>query len=99
MLKDYIGKKVVVRGIQSGVYFGTLKERNGQEVELTNCRNIWSWQGANNLLQIAAEGVKRPNDCRISMAVEDIVFTDIVEIIPLTDAAIVNLEGVAEWKY
>lgn len=99
MLKDYIGKKVVVRGIQSGVYFGTMVNADGQEVELKNCRNIWCWSGANNLLEIAAEGVKRPNNCQISIPVENVVFTDIVEVVPLTEAAIASLEGVAEWKY
>ena len=99
MLKDYIGKKVVVRGIQSGVYFGTMENAEGQEVELKNCRNIWSWAGANNLLEIAAKGVKRPNDCRISVPVENIVFTDIVEVVPLAEAAITNLEAIKEWKF
>lgn len=99
MLKDYIGKKVVVRGIQSGVYFGTMMNAEGKEVELENCRNIWYWYGANNLLEIAAEGVKRPNDCKISVSVENVVFTDIVEVAPLTETAIFNLEAIEEWKY
>ena len=97
-MTDLTGKKVVVRGIQSGVYFGTLADRNGQEVELTNCRNIWSWSGANNLHQIAMEGVDTANSC-ISIAVDSITFTDIVEIIPLDEKAINNLEGAPVWKY
>lgn len=99
MTNEMIGKKVVVRGIQSGVYFGTLAERNGQEVKLTNCRNVWYWSGANSLMQLAAEGVKRPNNSNITITVDEIVFLDIVEIIPLTDAAIKNLEAVEEWKF
>lgn len=98
MTNEMIGKKVVVRGIQSGVYFGTLAERDGQEVKLMNCRNIWYWSGANSLMQLAAEGVKRPNDCNITMTVNELVLLDIVEIIPLTDMAIKNLEAVSEWK-
>lgn len=39
-MTNFNRKKVVVRGIQSGVFFGTLVDRNGQEVELSNCRNI-----------------------------------------------------------
>jgi len=99
MLKDYIGKKVVVRGIQSGVYFGIMANGEGQEVELTNCRNIWQWHGANNLLEVSASGVKCPNDCRISVPVESVVFTDIVEVVPITNAAIANLEAIEEWKF
>lgn len=97
-MTNLAGKKVVVRGVQSGVYFGTLADRNGQEVELTNCRNIWSWSGANNLHQIAMEGVDTANSS-ISMAVDSLIFTDIVEIIPLNEKAIINLEGAPIWKY
>lgn len=56
-MTDLKGKKVVVRGIQSGVFFGTLEDRNGPEVELHNCRNIWNWRGAANLNQIAVDGI------------------------------------------
>lgn len=96
---DYTGKVVIVRGIQSGVYYGTLVSREGQEVELSNCRNIWYWSGANNLLELANEGVKNPADSKISVAVDSIVLTDIVEIIPCTQAAIDNLGGVEPWRY
>lgn len=30
-----IGKKVIIRGDRSGVFFGTLAESNGREVRLT----------------------------------------------------------------
>lgn len=96
---DYTGKKVIARGIQSGVYYGTLVSREGQEVELSDCRNIWFWSGANNLLQLANEGAKRPENSKISVAVDSIVLTDIVEILPCTQAAIDNLGGVPEWRY
>lgn len=33
-------KKVIVRGDRSGVFFGTLVERNGREVKLANCRRL-----------------------------------------------------------
>lgn len=33
-MKSYIGKKVLVRGIQSGVYFGELGSQDKQEVEM-----------------------------------------------------------------
>ena len=47
---DLKGKKVIARGINSGVFFGTLVDKNGQEVELKECRNIWNWTGATCLL-------------------------------------------------
>ena len=96
---DYTGRKVIARGIQSGVYYGTLVSREGQEVELSNCRNIWYWRGANNLLDIANYGVAEPAESKISVAVDSIVFTDIIEIIPCTQEAIDNLGGIEPWTY
>ena len=42
----YEGKYVLVRGDRSGVFAGTLKAKDGREVELTECRRIWYWAGA-----------------------------------------------------
>lgn len=93
------GTKVVVRGIDSGVFFGTLIDRNGQEVELHNCRNIWDWEGAANLNQIAVDGIGNLEHSRISMMAVDIMtLTDICEIIPLSEKAINNLEGARPWR-
>lgn len=46
-MKSYIGKKVLVRGIQSGVYFGELVSRDKQDVEMKNARNLWAWERPN----------------------------------------------------
>lgn len=97
-MTNYNGKKVIVRGIQSGVFFGILVDRNGQEVELKDCRNIWSWEGATNLNQIAVDGIKELNKSRISMVVNSIILTDICEIIPLSEKAIINLESAEQWR-
>ena len=98
-MKNYYGEKVLVRGIQSGVYFGTLVERNGQEVEMKDVRNIWRWEGANTLLDLAENGVARPNSCKFSNKVDSLVLTDVCEIVPCSDKAIANIEGVSEWTY
>ena len=57
-----INKKVIVRGDRSGVFFGTLAEREGMEVKLVNCRRLWYWEGAASISQIAMEGVKKPRE-------------------------------------
>ena len=90
----------MVRGIQSGVFFGTLKDINGQTVELSNARNIWRWEGAANLNQIAVDGVNTDerSSTRISMAVDTLVLTDLCEIIPLSEKAESILEEAPVWK-
>lgn len=95
---DLKGKKVIVRGDRSGVFYGTLADRNGQEVELSNCRRIWYWDGAASISQLAAEGVKKPKNCKFTMNVESIVITDAIEIIPCTEDAIKSIEEVSVWK-
>lgn len=98
-MTNLTGKKVVVRGIQSGVFFGTLESIDGQAVELSNARNIWRWAGAANLNQIAMDGVDTAsNYTRISMTVDTLVLTDICEIIPLSEKAESILGGALVWR-
>ena len=93
-----IGKKVIIRGDRSGVEFGELVEQNGNEVTLKNARRLWYWEGAASISQIAMEGVKYPEDCKFTVAVNEIIITDVIEIIPCTEEAIKNLESVKVWK-
>ena len=98
-MKNYEGKKVLVRGIQSGVYFGELVSQDKQEVEMKDVRNLWRWEGANTLLDVAENGVSKPNSCKFSNNVNSLVLTDVCEIVPCSDKAIANIEGVTEWTY
>ena len=91
-------RKVIIRGDRSGVFFGTLKEKNGTEVKLADCRRLWSWNGAASISQIALEGVKKPDSCKFTVTVPEIVITDAIEIIPCTEEAVKSVEGVPEWK-
>lgn len=93
-----IGKKVIVRGDRSGVFFGTLAERNGREVRLANCRRLWYWDGAASNFQLATEGVKRPENCKFTVTIEEIEILDAIEVLPCTDKAVKNIEEVASWK-
>lgn len=97
-MENMINKKVIVRGDRSGVFFGTLVERNGREVVLENCRRIWYWEGAASISQLAAEGTKKPSECKFTISVRSIAILDAIEIIPCSNAAICSIEGVKEWK-
>ena len=98
MMKDIMNKKAIVRGDSSGVFFGTITAKEGQEVRLENCRRLWYWDGAASISQIALEGVKRPNQCKFTVVVSSIIITDVIEIIPCTDKAIQNIEKVSVWE-
>ena len=93
-----IGKKVIIRADRAGVFYGTLKEKNGSEVTLADCRRLWCWYGAASISQLAVEGTKRPNDCKFTLAVPIISILGVIEIIHCTDEAIKSIEEVDVWK-
>ena len=97
-MKEYIGKKVIIRGNRSGVEFGTLVAQEGQEVTLKNARRIWYWDGAASLSQLAKDGTSKPENCKFTVFVDSITILDAIEIIPCTVKAIKSIEGVKEWK-
>ena len=91
-------KKVIIRGDRSGVFFGTLVERNGQEVKLINCRRLWYWAGAASLSQLAVDGTQNPDECKFTVIVLEIEVLDAIEIIPCSEKAIESIESVPIWK-
>lgn len=97
-MERFVNKKVIVRGDRSGVFFGTLVEKNGREVTLENCRRLWYWDGAATISQLAVDGTQRPNECRFTVSVNNIIILDAIEIIPCTEDAISSIEGVKEWR-
>ena len=99
MGKNYNEEYCVVRGYRSGVFAGNVVSRNGQEVLIKNVRRIWYWDGANSLSQLAKEGVKRPENCKFTVIVDEAEILDAIEIISCTKEAEANIKGVKEWKY
>lgn len=95
---NFIGKKVIVRGDRSGVFFGTLAAKEGREVKLENCRRLWYWDGAASISQLATDGTTNPIGCKFTVTVGEIIITDTIEIILCTDKAVKSIEDVSEWK-
>lgn len=91
-------KKFIVRCNRAGVFYGEIKSRNGQEVEMVNVRNIWRWSGAASIMQLASEGVSRPRDCKFSVEVESLVLLEAIQIIPCTEKAMNSIDAVPVWK-
>ena len=93
-----IGKKVIIRADRAGVFFGTLKEKNGNEVTLTDCRRLWYWDGAASISQLAVDGTSIASNCKFTVIVAEITILGVIEIIPCTDKAVNSIENVAVWK-
>lgn len=92
--KEFIGKKILVRSFDAGVYFGTLEEMDGETVKMSRVRNIWHWTGASCLSQIANDGITGD---RVSPVVSSMVINRVCQILPLSDKAIANLESQPSW--
>ena len=97
-MKNLIGKKVIIRGDRSGVFYGILTSKDGREVELHDCRRLWYWSGAASLHQLANEGVKNPSDCKFTITIPSIVILDAIEIIECSKDAIRIIDEVPVWR-
>lgn len=98
MKEANIGKYVIVRGDRSGVFAGILTARDGREVQLTDCRRIWYWEGASSISQLAIDGTSKPDSCKFPAPVAEITILDAIEIIPCTGKAEASIKAVREWK-
>jgi hypothetical protein len=92
-----IGKYCMVRTYSAGVVAGTLKAREGKEATLTNARRIWNWKGAASLSELATKGTSNPNGCKFPAPVEEVLLTEVIEIIPITEQAAESINSVPAW--
>jgi len=92
-----IGKHVIVRSANAGVFFGVLTQKDGDEVILSNARKIWAWNGANSVEDIAVQGFNSKN-CKITTTVNEINILGVNQIIPCTEVAIDNINSFPSWK-
>ena len=96
-MKDLISKYVIVRTYSAGVHAGTLASQCGREVLLTDTRRLWYWDGAASLSQIARDGVKKPENCKFSVAISMILLTEAIEVMPCTTDGENSIRRVEEW--
>ena len=95
MYENFLHKTVLIRSVSAGVYYGTLEEVSGMTVRVSKVRNIWSWEGASCLSQLANEGIRGG---KVSQEVSEIILTDACEILPLTEIAILSLNKIPAWR-
>jgi hypothetical protein len=95
-------KAVLIRSVHSGVHFGFLEKEEytaaGKVVILRKARRVWYWKGAASLSQMAVEGVNCPSECKFAMEVDSIEVVNVIETLPLTHNALINLQSVSVWK-
>lgn len=92
---------VLVRSNRAGVHIGYLKSKDykpaGTVVVLLESRNIYYWDGASGISQIAMEGVTNKTSSKITVAVSEREISEVIEIIPVTEKAKTILDSIV-WK-
>lgn len=84
-----IDEFVLVRGTDSGVRSGTLKQVNGRAVLLHDARIIWEWTEAFTLFELSQNGGGESS--RISEKVPQDLVLDAIEVILCSTKAKKNL--------
>ena len=72
--------------------------RDGKEVTLANARRLWYWEGAASLSQLAQSGTSAPTKCKFPEPVDQIILTEAIEILSVTEAARASIAEVPIWK-
>lgn len=88
----------IVRSNGAGVFFGEIKEKDGDRVVMTNARRIWYWEGAASLSQLAQEGTSNSSGCKFPVAVDEVEVFNVLEILSVTDKAAKSIDAVKVWK-
>lgn len=88
----------IIRTYSAGVFAGYIESRDGKEAVIRNARRIWYWYGAASLSQLATDGTANPDKCKFPCAVDKVILTEVIEIIPCTKKAKESIEGVPVWK-
>lgn len=97
--KNKMGNKYyIVRTNRAGVFFGKIKERNHEEITMTEVRKLWYWAGASAVEQLALDGTKKPNSCKFTVVIPEMIIAEPIQIIPCTDKAVKSLSGVDVWQ-
>jgi hypothetical protein len=92
-------KYFIVRCELAGVFFGKIKERSENEVTMTCVRKLWYWNGACAVEELAVTGTQMPGDCKFTVAVEEMILKDPIQIIPCTEKAVESIKGVKAWTF
>ena len=97
-LNSMVGKQVIIRTYSAGVWFGTLSEKSGNEVIISNARRMWRWFAAESisLSAVALYGIKEDKS-QIAEAVPS-VWLEAIEIIPCSEKSATQIAGAQNAK-
>ncbi len=90
----------IIRADKAGVFMGKIKSLEGDTAVCHSLRRLYYWEGALDVTQIAAHGVRRPDSCKFSVQLgetdESTIF-NLIEFHPASQKAIESINLVKEW--
>lgn len=93
---------VLIRSHGAGVFIGYLKSKEyqpaGTVVTLVNSRNIYYWNGAAGISQIAENGISDSSSSKLTIPVKLREVSNVIEILPISKTAQENLDKIPVWK-
>ena len=92
-----IGKQIIARVNNAGVFFGTLESVNADFTKMTEVRRIYYWEGALSVTHIAVDGI---TGGKVTVAAASVEFltSNIIELVECAEKAIKNLQSIKPWK-
>lgn len=97
-MKKFLNKYCVVRSANAGVFFGIVKRINGEIVEMEKARKLYFWDGAFAVEGLAQNGVTKPQNCKFTCFVDNLIINGVNQILICSEKSIESLSGVSEWK-
>ena len=102
-VKKFVTKKgltfCIVRTYSAGVFAGMFNRKNKTKLgTIFDAIRIFYWDGACSLSQLANDGTKKPDDCKFAQPVSEVDLREIIEVIPCSEYARVNIVGVKVWE-
>ena len=90
------GDYVIARTYSAGVFAGEFVSREGKEIVLKNARRLWRWEGAASLSQLSIDGCAKTS--KFPAEVPEVLLTELIELLPVSDAARASIAAVKAWK-
>lgn len=96
---NLVGKHVIVRSNLAGVFFGILIAKEGDELTLKDARKFYYFSGANTVEDLANQGALNPQNCKLTVSVDEIVISKFEQILPCTKTAVNQIKSIPIWTY
>lgn len=91
----------IIRASSAGVFLGKIEHLENGVAVCNSVRRLYYWSGALDVIDIAANGVRNPGNCKFSaqMTEQDkSTIFGLIEIHPVSETALTLINSVKPWK-